>query len=190
MHQVRHTVHDGQFLDALTQLMHEPAALGLGAFTVPDVVPHRRNTDKSAARILDWRDCERDVHQSAVLGQTLRLIMVHTLATPNLLKNLRFLPLLVRWDEHGDRFSDGLCGGVAIEPLRTVVPTIKDAFQRIANDGVVAGLNNGREPGFAGRTSSMLRRVGGPQTGAARGLSARSRVLALQYRSSVRHVES
>src|SRR5438445_10458683 len=110
MHQVRHTVHDGEFLDALTQLMHESATLGLGPFPITDVVAHRRNADDVVSGILDWRDGERDVHQSAVLGQALGLIVVHTLATPDLLKDLRFLARLVRWDKHGYLLTNGLCG--------------------------------------------------------------------------------
>src|SRR5439155_10506714 len=166
--------------------MHQPTALGLGAFTVPDVVPHRRNAEHCAARILDWRDGKRDVHHSAVLGQALRLVVVHTLAAPDLFKDGRFLARLMRWDKHGNRLTDGLCGGVAIQPLRSMVPTVQNALLRIADDGVIAGLNNGCELGFVGG-ASMLRRVDGPSTGAARGLSARARVSALQYCSSVRH---
>ena len=40
-------------------------------------------------------------------------------------------------------FADDLLGGVAVEPLRTLVPTDDDAVEVLADDGIVGRLHDG-----------------------------------------------
>ena len=45
-------------------------------------------------------------------------------------------------DDQGDVAADGLLGGVAEQPLGAGVPALDDAVQRLADDGIVGGLDD------------------------------------------------
>jgi len=48
-------------------------------------------------------------------------------------------------DEDGDRFADHLVGQVAEDARRTLVPRDDDAFEVLADDGVIRGRYDGRQ---------------------------------------------
>ena len=49
-------------------------------------------------------------------------------------------------DQDRDRLSDDLLGGVAVDALGPSVPGKNDPVQRLADDGVLRGLHDGRQP--------------------------------------------
>src|SRR5436190_17413841 len=71
--------------------------------------------------------------------------MVDLLATPDVADDVVFLGLSLRRDDAPDRLADHLLGGEAEQPLRPRVPRGDDAVQRLADDGVVARLDDRRE---------------------------------------------
>jgi hypothetical protein len=63
--------------------------------------------------------------------------MVDAFAPAQARKDRRFFVDVVRRHQHRHRTADGLLGGVAEDALRTLVPGLDDAFQRLGDDGVV-----------------------------------------------------
>ena len=57
------------------------------------------------------------------------------------------LPLIgaIAWHEEGEVLPDDLLGRVAEDPLGAPVPTGDDAVARLADDGVVRGVDDGRQ---------------------------------------------
>jgi hypothetical protein len=58
----------------------------------------------------------------------------------------RLLALPLLRDQYRDGLADRLVGGVAEDSLGPLVPARDDAFERLADDGVVGALDNRREP--------------------------------------------
>jgi hypothetical protein len=72
--------------------------------------------------------------------------VVDALALPDPPEDGRLLVQMIRRDENRDGLADGLVGGVAEDALGPLVPAHDDAFERLADDGVVGRLDDGREP--------------------------------------------
>src|SRR3984893_3269295 len=80
--------------------------------------------------------------------------MLDTLAAPDTFENCRLLIMPVRRNQNRDRLAYHFLGRIAEDSLRAVVPTGDYAFEVLANNGIIRGLDDG---------GNSLRRVQGRQ---------------------------
>src|SRR3546814_5168175 len=113
-----------------------------------DVAGDLRRAGDLPLAILDRRHGQRDVDQASVLALPNGFIMVGALAAPDARQDLRFLVLMIRWNQDQDRLADDLVGRIAEEPLRTLIPARDDAVEVLAYDRVVGGLDDRGKPLF------------------------------------------
>ena len=96
--------------------------------------------------VADGGDRQRDVEPPAVLGHPDGLEVLDPLPAAEPLQDRGLLVLPLRRDDQGDRPADGLLGRVAEQPLGPGVPDRDDAVERLADDGVLGRLDDGRQP--------------------------------------------
>src|SRR5579862_3508259 len=121
----------------------------LAPFLFGDIPGDLRRTDDLALGISDRRDGEGDGNQAAVLALTDRLEMVDALAAPDARQNGTLFVLPVLRNDEGDGLANGLFGGIAEDALGARVPARDHAIEVLAHDGIVARLDNGRQPAQA-----------------------------------------
>ena len=132
------------------------------------------SSDELAGRIADGRHGERDGDRPAVLPDANRLVVLHATAGPDLLEDLVHLRRAFGVDQHRDRLPDDLVGRVPVDQLGGTVPARDDSVERLPDDGVVGGIDDGCEQprpvvGSSGGTGfeSQCRPPGWQGTGAA-----------------------
>src|SRR5437762_4742953 len=102
--------------------------------------------DDFAFGIDDWRNGERDVAPSAVLGEAYGFIVVNGFAAAQPGENVRFFVRSFRRNQQGDRLSDHFGGRVTVEFLGAGVPTGDDSVQIFANDCIVTRFDDRGQP--------------------------------------------
>src|SRR5262249_8807305 len=110
-----------------------------------DVAADLRRPDDRTVRVRDRRDGERHVAQRAVLPATDRLEVIDALGPPEAGEDLALLVQAIRRDDEIDPLPDRFGGRIAEDALRARVPARDDAVERLADDGVVRGLDDRRE---------------------------------------------
>src|SRR5436853_1796866 len=85
------------------------------------------------------------MNDAAVLSQSARFVVLHTLAAADIVDKLDFLIGQVWRDDTQDRLPDDFLRGVSEDPLGSRIPARYDAFEILRNDGVIGVLNNGRK---------------------------------------------
>jgi hypothetical protein len=87
-----------------------------------------------------------NVEAAAVLGDANRLEVLDPFAAPEPLEDGTFLVVPLRGDDQRDRPAHGLGRRVAEHAFGPRVPTCDDALERLADDGVVGRVDDGRQP--------------------------------------------
>jgi hypothetical protein len=110
-----------------------------------DVAGNRRGANELPLAVPNRGDGQGHLNQRAVLAQPDSLELVDPLA-PSEAGHDDAMQLVdsIRGDQPRDRLADHLVGGVAIESLGGGVPTGDHAVNRLADNGVVGRVNNGR----------------------------------------------
>jgi hypothetical protein len=134
-----HLVDGGERLGLLAQRL-------LGRLPLGDVAGDLRGADDAPVGGPDGRDRQRDVYERAVLAAADGLVVLDALARADAREDGRLLVDVVFGEEGGDGLADDLLGRVAEDALGPLVPTGDDAFERLADDGVVGRLDDGGEP--------------------------------------------
>ena len=122
-----------------------PAAR-LGPLPGGDVAGDLRGADDAALGVADRGDGQGDVERRPSFAT--RTVSKCSTRSPAAepLQDRALLVQPLRRDDQGDRLADGLVGRVAEEPLGPGVPRADDAVERLADDGVVGRLDDGRQP--------------------------------------------
>ena len=71
--------------------------------------------------------------------------MIDPLTLPDPVEDLAFLLTKLRRNDQIDRLADGLGGRIPEQALRAFVPREDDAFERLADDGIVGRRDDGRQ---------------------------------------------
>jgi hypothetical protein len=82
----------------------------------------------------------------AVFADAHGFVMLHPFAAPEPLHDVREVVLMVGRDQDGHRPADDLLGGVAVQRLGSAIPARNRALQILADDGILARLDDGRQP--------------------------------------------
>ena len=128
------------------RLLKQQGALGLDSFAVGDVARDLRCTDDPAGGIADRRDGEGNGQPCAVLSLSDRLEMVDDLAAADAGQHVVLLRVPLQGNDQLDVVADGLRRAVAEHPLGGAVPAGDDAVERLADDRVVGGVDDGGQP--------------------------------------------
>ena len=123
-------VGSGQFVSGFPQSR-------LGLLALGNLPSDFRCADDFPSRVLDRRDREGDLHESAVLALPHGIVMLDALTTANTLENFGFLVAVIRRNDRSDRPADHLRRGVAKKLLRSGVPALHDAVQIFGNNCIV-----------------------------------------------------
>ena len=83
--------------------------------------------DNFAARVLERRDCQRDVEQTPVLAHAHGLIGSNMVASPNAIEDFRLFVLAIRWNQNADRPAYDLLCFISEQTFRAPVPGLNDA---------------------------------------------------------------
>ena len=125
------------------QRLGQQLQLLLGLLARGDVASHLRNADDGAVRRPDRGDCHRNIDPFPVLAQADSLIVIDGFSAPDALEDRRFLVGHVRRDENGNGFAHHVVTGVAEQAFRPLVPGGDDTVERLADDGILGGLEDG-----------------------------------------------
>ena len=116
-----------------------------GRFAVGDVPHNLGRPDDPACLILDGRDGQGNPDGLAVAPQPYRVEVFDPLSG----FQGRYDPILfggpVGGDDEGDVTPHGLLCRIAEDPLGGGVPALDDAVQRLADDGILRRLDDGRQ---------------------------------------------
>jgi len=121
----------------LLDLPHQQADAPLAFLGRRDVAGDLGSADDLAPHVPDRRDGQRDGDQRAVLAPPCCLVARHALAIADAANDVGLLAPQMIGNEHQDRLSDRLVGGVAEHTLGRMVPVGDDARQILADDCVV-----------------------------------------------------
>src|SRR5581483_8774182 len=135
-----------RLLARLALAYEQPRALVLDAATVRDVAGDLRRADDPAAGVLDGRHGDGDVYQAAVLGLPHRVEVIHPLPAPDARQHLVLLRVPVDRHDQRDVPADCLGGRPAKQTLGGAVPRRDDSAERLADDDVIRGIDDGGEP--------------------------------------------
>ena len=115
------------------------------AFPLADVPRDFGRTDDCALGVCDWRHSERNVDETPVLVLAHRLVVIDALPSPQAFENGRFLidPIWRYQDTYG--FTDHFVGGIAEQPLCTLIPACDDAVQILGHNRIVRRLDDSGE---------------------------------------------
>lgn len=105
-----------------------------------------RRADDPAFSVPDGRHGQRNIKQTSILALANRFIVVDPLAAPDPLENCRFLAPAFRGDQDGDWLADHLFSQIAEQALRAAIPGRDVAFEILAQDRIIGGLDDGSEP--------------------------------------------
>ena len=131
----------------------------LGALVLADVAGNLGGADDPPALIVDRRNRQGYVDQTAILAPPHRLEVLDLLPSPDALQNRRHLALVIGRGQNRDRTPDHFLGGIPEKPLGRRIPARDDAIQSLAHDRVVRRTPRSppasRRPGLRGlpRTS-------------------------------------
>src|SRR5579872_1200266 len=109
----------------------------LGTLLRSDVAGDGRRPDDLSLGIANRGDRDRDVQPASVFGDTDGFKVIDSFAATNLRQDVGDFVRLFCRREDGDRFSDHLLGGVAVDALRALVPRSHDAVEVLTDDGIL-----------------------------------------------------
>ena len=116
-----------------------------GPLLLGNVPRDLRGPDDVAVGIADRGDGQRDIDDAAVFRASLRLVMVHPFAAADSLEDPPHVLNAFRRHQQRDVLPDDLLGRVAEDSLGPTIPAGDDPFERLADDGIVRRLDDGRE---------------------------------------------
>jgi len=114
----------------------------LGLLSVGNVTGDRRHADDPPLRVQGRRDRLGHIDPPPILRHPHGVIVIDPLAPPEPLEDPRQLAVELLRDDEPDRPPDDFPGRVPVEPLGAAVPARDDAFERLADDRVVRGLDD------------------------------------------------
>jgi hypothetical protein len=117
----------GEYCEELILALFCDLTFGLDTLLRCDVAADFRGPDNAAGFIADRGDGERNVDDVSVLLPSLRLVMVHLLASPDASENLLDILGVFVWNDYGYMFADDLVGRLAEDLLGPPVPACDDA---------------------------------------------------------------
>src|SRR5690606_15736114 len=92
------------------------------------------------------RDRERHVDTRAVLADAHRLEVRDRLSAPDAREHVDLFTQALGWDDQRDRAAGRLLCRVAEEALGAAIPRGDHPRERLADDGVLGAVDDGREP--------------------------------------------
>src|SRR5207237_7051431 len=101
--------------------------------------------DHSPLSGVDWRDRQRDIHRHAAFSEPNRVEMLHYLACAEPFEDVLFFLLAVWGQELGNGMSDDLFRPIAENTFRAPVPALDDSVERLPDNRVTRGFDDGRE---------------------------------------------
>src|SRR5208337_4638644 len=119
-----------------------------GAFAMGEVADDFGGTHDVTGVILDGGNRERDVEKTAVLMLAERFEMFDAFTAREALADGDFLGLEAWGKEDGDGAADDFLGTIAEEAFGAGIPSLDDAVEVTANDGVFGGNHDGGEQGL------------------------------------------
>ena len=93
--------------------------------------------------VANRRDGDRDIDLAPVFANTHRLEVLYPFAAPNFFQNDGLFPQPLRRQQPQNGLANHLGGRVAKHAFGSRVPTGNDTVQRLADDGLVGGMNDG-----------------------------------------------
>src|SRR5262249_40739695 len=118
----------------------------LAELTLGDVASDLGRADDTALSVTNGRYRQRDVDPSPVLSDANRFVVIDALANAQASEDLGFLVGALGWNEQRNRLADHLLLGVTENALGSLVPRDHDAVQVLADDRVVRGFDDRRQP--------------------------------------------
>src|SRR5215213_1746595 len=115
-------------------------------FMFADVTSDLRSADDASIRPFDRRDCQRNVEQPAVFSHAYGFVVLDANAGAESRQDRRLFVEMTFRDQHRDGLADYFISGVAEDALRSGVPARNDALERLADDCVIRGFDQGRKP--------------------------------------------
>ena len=128
--------------------LEEPGLDGeqaFGAFAMGEVADDFGGTDDVAGVILDGGNGQGNVEKTAVLVLAERFEVFDAFTAREALADGAFLGLEAWGEEDFDGAADDFCGAIAEESFGAGIPSLDDAFEVFANDGVFGGNHDGGE---------------------------------------------
>lgn len=119
--------------------------LPLPSFLLGDIAGNFRGADYFPGLIGHRGNGQRDLNQTSVLAAALSFEMIDRLAAPDAMENIGFLMQAFGRDDYGNRFANRLLAKITEQALSPLVPGLNNAVEIFADDGVVAGFDNGRK---------------------------------------------
>src|ERR1044072_4669041 len=104
------------------------------------------SADDPSVGTVDRRYGQRNVAPRAILAHAHGLVVFDAFAGAQTSEDARLLIEVVRRNDDRDRLTDCFFGGEAKDAFCPRVPTRDDAFERLADDGVVSGLDQRCQP--------------------------------------------
>ena len=117
----------------------------LGPRALRDIAHDLRDAEDRAAGVADRRQGDRHRNPLAVFPDADGLEVFDAAALADLAQEVRLFRQPVRGEQQRDVRPDGFGRGVAEDPLGPAVPGGDDSLQRLADNPIVGGLDNGGE---------------------------------------------
>ena len=134
-----------QIIGPMIRFAGKQRYLLLAPLLLRNVAGDFRRADDRSCLVGHRRNGQRNINQASVLATPLGFEMIDRLAAADTIENAYFLvPALGRNDDR-NRLADNLVGGIAEEALCRFVPRRDDTVEVFADDGVIAGFDNGRK---------------------------------------------
>ncbi|MGY4372017.1 hypothetical protein ACVW1A_008082 [Bradyrhizobium sp. LB1.3] len=102
-----------------------------------------------SASCFERKNIEHDVEPTAVLSDADRLVLGDRFVAADPVQDTPDLGLAVVRHNDVDRLADGLRGGIAEQMFGGLVPAGDDTVERLRDDGVIGGFDDGAVQGKA-----------------------------------------
>ena len=135
----------GPQLHFFFQLIVEFQNFYFGCLSLGDVARDFCYPNNRAAAVLDRRNRRGNVYPLAILSYSDGFEMIDAFPARNSRQDVGFLSRALQGQEPVHRFAHRLCGRVAEQPLGAGIPRGHHPIQGLADDGVVGGLDHGRQ---------------------------------------------
>src|SRR5262249_41656859 len=119
---------------------------GFKSFLLCNIAGDLCRADDVPMMIFYGRDGQRNIDALAVLANATCLKVINSFACANSGQDTRLIIVQLRRNNGCDRLPDDFLCPVAEGAFRGLVPTGDDPVQILADDGIVGGSNDCREP--------------------------------------------
>ncbi len=116
---------------------HSMLQLPFDLFALADVTRDRRNAYETTRSVTDSRDRHRDVNEAPVLASPDALVMLDALSRAQAPEHIRQFVIAIPRNEHRNVLPQHLLRGVAVEVLRSGVPTQNRPIKGLTDDRIV-----------------------------------------------------